>query len=269
MPGQLTPTQYADVNAVLHGFVTRLRSILGLNFRGLYLTGSLALGDFDPHTSDIDFIVLTDVALSEDHIEALRDLHSHFDASDSPWAGKIEAVYITPDALCPNPISTLPYPQVEKDRHLFVEPLESGWIFHLYTLRELGVTVTGPPLRHLIAPIDPDDMRRAAAPVAELWLHQVHHDPTWLPWLREHGQAFVILTLCRLLYTLDTGSVASKPAAARWADQALGSRRAFLVSRSLAVQHGSVPAPESDIAETVALLQYTVDRFQHWKTTIP
>jgi hypothetical protein len=236
----------------------------------MYLTGSLALGDFDPRTSDIDFIVLTDAALSAELVDALRDMHARFDTGGSPWAVRIEAVYANPDALHPNPVSSVPYPQVEKGTPLFMAPLESGWIFHLYTLREHGVTVAGPPMRPLIDPVDPDDMRRAAAPIASLWLEQAHHDPTWVPWLceRKH-QAFVVLTLCRLLYTLDSGSVASKPAAARWAQQALGPRWATLIARSLTNQHSSGRTPESDIADTIAIVRYTVDRFQYWKNTLP
>lgn len=266
MPEPLDPTPYADVNAVLYGFRKHLRAILGKHFRGMFLTGSLALGDFDPHTSDIDLIVLTDATLSADVVEALREMHDRFDTGNSPWAGKIEAVYIPPEALHPHSVSPALYPQVEKGGPLFIAPLESGWIFHCYILREHGVTVAGPPVRPLSDRVDSDDMRRAAAPIAEQWLEQARHDPTWLIWLHERKhQAFVILTLCRLLYTLDSGLVASKLAAARWAEQALGPRWATLIARSLIEQHGSGETPESDRADTIAFVQYTVDRFQHWK----
>ena len=93
------PTPYADVNAVLHDFLARIRLILGERFRGMYLDGSLALGDFAPHSSDIDFVVTTDAQLSDDLFMALRDMHARFDASGSPWATEIEAVYIPRDAL--------------------------------------------------------------------------------------------------------------------------------------------------------------------------
>jgi len=31
-------------------------------------------------------------------------------------------------------------PQIEKDRNLLLEPLEIGWAFQSYTLREYGIT---------------------------------------------------------------------------------------------------------------------------------
>ena len=94
---------------------------------------------------------------------------------------------------------------------------------------------------------------------AGIWLKQARHDPEWLAWVRHReNQAFVVLTLCRMLYTLDSGAVASKPAAARWARNTLDKRWAGLIQRSLAGQHDSGETPDSDVHDTVALVEYTV-----------
>src|SRR5437660_12777051 len=99
MSGSLQPTPYADVNAVLAHFLTQIRAILGDHFRGMYLDGSLALGDFNRETSDIDFIVTTGTDLSHDQFLALRAMHARFNASDSPWATEVEAVYLPEDSF--------------------------------------------------------------------------------------------------------------------------------------------------------------------------
>ncbi|RPJ43754.1 MAG: nucleotidyltransferase domain-containing protein, partial [Chloroflexi bacterium] len=88
------PTPYPDVNTALRHFSTRVQAVLGEQFLGMYLYGSLALGDFDPQTSDIDFIVATKTEIAEDHFTALQALHEQFDAGGSAWAGRIEAAYI-------------------------------------------------------------------------------------------------------------------------------------------------------------------------------
>jgi len=72
----LHPTLYADVNAVLHDFLARIQALLGSHFRGMYLSGSLALGDFDRHSSDIDFVVVTDAEIADDLFVALHDMHA-------------------------------------------------------------------------------------------------------------------------------------------------------------------------------------------------
>ncbi len=92
----MQPTPYPEVNIVpwippLSG----TRGILGERFIGMYLIGSLALGDFSHQRSDIDYVVITDTSRSERIISRLlQAMHVCFDASGSPWAAiVIEAIY--------------------------------------------------------------------------------------------------------------------------------------------------------------------------------
>ena len=261
--GQLHPTPYADVNAVLHDFQGRIQAILVNHFIGMYLYGSLALGDFDPHSSDIDFIVVTDKELADDAFEALKEMHARFDESPSVWAGKVEAAYIPLQALSHMAPTDVTYPQVEKGTALFKGPLEIGWIFQRHTMREHGVIVAGPDPHTLVDPVDPSDMRRAVSALPEMWLEQARNDHSWLEWVcQREAQAFVVLTLCRLLYTLDTADVASKPAAAHWAQKALGKRWAGLIEHALVGQHDEGEISDSEMGDTIALIEYTVERSQ-------
>jgi len=261
MTERLYPTPYADVNEVLHDFLASIQALLGSRFLGMYVLGSLALGDFDPCTSDIDFIVITDTDIGDDLFPRLQDLHANFVLSSSPWAAKVEAVYV-PQTTLRRPVPTSSrYPQVEKGRPLAREPLKSGWVFQCYTLREHGVVVAGPDPRTLVDPINPQDIPPAVAAISGLWLEQARHDPTWLDWLRPRGnQVFVILTLCRMLYSLHTGSVASKTVAAQWAQKELEPPWAALIARSLAGQDEFGEIPPADVDDTVAFIQYTLEQ---------
>jgi hypothetical protein len=262
MTEPVSPTTYPAVNVALRDFLASARAILGSQLRGLYLVGSLAIGDFDADSSDLDIIVVTDGAVSEDHIAALRDLHMRIGASDSPWAERLEAVYIAQEDLRAPASTTTAYPQVERDRPFFVELLEPGWSVQRYTLREHGVVIAGPDPRELLDPVDPDEMRRDGAIIARTWLHQAEHDPTWLDWARPRPYfAFVVATLCRLLYTLETGAVASKPAATRWARQTLDSRWGAFIAHAWTARNGNGEAPQSDSETLVAFIRYTVERY--------
>lgn len=256
-----SPTPFADVNVVLDHFLARIHALLGSHFYGMYLVGSLALGDFDPRSSDIDFVVVTDTDIGDDLFDSLQNIHAQFAASSSPWADKIEAIYIPYSALRHAAPNAAPYPQIEKGTPLFKAPLESGWVFQCSTLRDRGVVVAGPDPRTLIDPIHPQAMHSAAAEIAGLWLEQAENDPTWLPWLRQRdAQTFVILTLCRLLYSLATGSVASKPRAAEWAQQELGEPWATLIERTLAKQHEAGNIAQSEEDETLAFIHFTLEQ---------
>jgi hypothetical protein len=104
------------------------------------------------------------MALAEDHAEdriaALRDFHTRFCGSDSPWTERLEAVYIPKDDLRAPASTITSYPQVERDRPFFVEPLEPGWSLQRYSLRAHGLVIAGPEPRDLLGPVDPDEMRR-------------------------------------------------------------------------------------------------------------
>ena len=88
----------------------------------------------------------------------------------------------------------------------------------------------------------------------------------WAPMLHDTArlrsdeyQVYAILTMCRALYTLETGAVASKPVAARWAQAALGKRRAALIESALAWRPG---VPLDMLDKTLEMIQYTLERSQ-------
>lgn len=261
------PTLYDDVNIVLLDLMARIQTILGNQFVGLYLYGSLALGDFDPQTSDIDFIVVSQSELSVELLPALQAMHAEFDLSGSPWARRIEAAYIPLNALINNASSTRPYPQVEKGTELFLAPLEAGWAFQRYTLRERGVVVSGPRPVTFTDPVDLSEMQLAAGAILGGWQEQAHQDPGWIAWVRQRGcQAFVVLTICRLLYSLETGSVASKREAARWAHKALGATQESLIQCALANQYGEQEISDIELKDTLNFLDDALKQIRNYRS---
>jgi predicted nucleotidyltransferase len=255
------PTPYADVNAAVDFFSARIQAILGAQFVGMYLYGSLATGDFDPQHSDIDLIVLTDGELDDVHFAALRQMHEQFATSGSPKAQRIEAAYIPREALNHRAATEARYPQLETDRPLSREPLEIGWVFQRHSLREHAIVVAGADPRPLIDPVDPDDMRKAIHAIAEMWINDMRSNPTWLDWVvQREAQAFVVLTLCRCLYALDQHTIASKPAATRWAQAALDPRWSGLIERAVEGKHQAGRATHGDIAQTLALVRYVEEK---------
>jgi hypothetical protein len=69
-------TGYADVDAVLAELLAGLRGTLGPQLVGVYLDGLLATGDFAEHSSDIDLLVVTEDALSDEVVAALGTIRT-------------------------------------------------------------------------------------------------------------------------------------------------------------------------------------------------
>jgi hypothetical protein len=267
---QQQPTPYPDVNAVVHDLLTSLHAILGAEVAGMYLVGSLALGDFDPRDSDLDLLIVTVSALSEATVAALRDLHQRFDHSASAWAARLDAVYIPQEVLRESSPTAARYPILEWQELLVLEPLESGWPIQRHTLRAYGVVVSGPDPRSLLDPVHPDELRRASAAKVEEWRARALGDPEWVAGLQVRRQhTYVVLTLCRLLYTLDTGAVASKPAAARWAERTRASRWSELIGRATTgPRTNAADVPEDAVHDALALLEYTDEQYLQWQASL-
>ena len=82
------PTLYKDVNEAIFTLQDCAKEVLGDYYSGMYLYGSLALGDFDPGRSDIDPLIVTSEELPDDVISELKVMHRRLYRSGLAWAKK-------------------------------------------------------------------------------------------------------------------------------------------------------------------------------------
>src|SRR5256885_1458336 len=99
MPDIKEPTAYPHVNALLDHLISQLQTILGPKFVGLYLFGSLVMGDYDDGTSDVDLLAATSDDLDQADFEALKKMHDDIVANDKRWDNHIEVAYLSLEAL--------------------------------------------------------------------------------------------------------------------------------------------------------------------------
>lgn len=249
------PTPYPDVNATLHLLVSGVRAVLDTNLVGIYLYGSLSLGDFDPASSDIDFLVVTRGALPPETLTALARMHTRIATSGASWAKRLEGSYISAAAIRRHDPADAMHPTIGVDWDFGIGVHRADWIVQRHIVREHGVTLWGPPPHTLIDSIAADTLRATMAEVMRgYWVAQLDA-PEWLR-TREY-QAFAILTMCRVLYTLTHGTVVSKPVAAAWARAALGERWSGLIETALRWRTDHTP---DDLTATLSFIRFTLAR---------
>ena len=248
------PTPYPAVNDALALLLHEAGTILGAEFVGLYLYGSLSLGDFTPGSSDVDFLIVTRTVLPTATQESLAALHARLAASELPYARKLEGWYFPLAALRrDDPAARVP--TIGADWPFGLSEPGAVWIIERWIVRERGVTVAGPSPDTLIDPVSPEALRGAVrALLRDFWAQQLG-GPEWLR-PRDY-QAFAILTMCRALHTLAVGTVVSKPAAAAWASAHLDPRWSPLIARPLAWRHDERP---DDMGAMLAFVRWTVER---------
>jgi len=246
------PTPYRDVNLVLQTLLENVRAVLGDYFTGMYLYGSLASGEFDPGRSDIDFLVVTSQKLPGNLISDLETMHVRIGDSGLEWAAKLEGSYIPRDAMPAYSPAGPACPMINESKFR-VARHDVDWVINRHVLSTSGVVIAGPPLRAMINPVRPDELREAALLLLRDRWAPLLNDPDLF--IRPGYQPFVVLTMCRALYTLEHGAVASKRRSAEWLRDKSGSQWADLINQAIVWHDGD---PSGDIGQTWQFMQYVL-----------
>ena len=256
-------TPHAEVNVLLHELLDGVRQILEDQFVGLYLDGSLAMGGFDAD-SDVDFVVVTQAEITDaeatvDTFCRLQALHDRLATGGSYWATNLEGSYISRRVLHRHDPASLLHPNIERGagERLKMALHDESWNVHRWVLREHGITIVGPNPRDLINPLSANVLRRGAVVTLDGWATDLLASPEEIGCLGY--QTYTVLTVCRVLYTLHFGTIASKPVAARWAREALGAPWSALIGRAWFGRHNpGLRAPSDDIDSTLGLIRYAL-----------
>jgi predicted nucleotidyltransferase len=230
-PGMLTPFLRLDELLIEHA--QSLERASTKNFVGMYLIGSLAVGDFDA-TSDVDFMVVTNDELSNQELAAVQVAHSGYLARDDRWPTHLEYSFFPLAKL-----QTLSSPFDKSHR----SPLEERilWYFNgpspersdhdntlvtRWTLRERGVRVLGPEPASFAPVVTPDELRQEIRNSIRGWDRERVLTRGWdreegelssSPHYNRFHQAFFVLNYCRALQGLHEGRISSKREGVEWA----------------------------------------------------
>ncbi len=254
------PTQFHDVNNLLEEILENVQEILGKHFVGMYLFGSLTSGDFD-QDSDIDVLVVIDRELTDMVIVELQAMHQQLASRDSLWAIQLEISYIPQVNLKRYDPAHANHLHLDRGSGEVLHWKQHGsdWIVQRYALRTRGIVVKGPALEPMIEPVSADDLRQAMRVLMTVWAVQLPKEPEWIR--QRGGQSYTVLSMCRILYTLEYGDIISKPAAARWVQETLDPSWKPLIDRAWIGRHNpDLDAEPEDITTTLELVRYTLER---------
>jgi hypothetical protein len=267
MQNQFTP--YPEVNMVLDVLVPEVRSILGDQFIGMYLYGSLAYGGFDVD-SDVDYVVVTKDDLSDSLFSALHEMHARIAKIDSWCAIQLEGSYVPQYALRTfDPVRVL-FNHIDRGPSEQLHRMEikdekisrawwGGWVILRRVLLESGITIAGPLPAALMDPVSLEELKQANLADLHGWFEAMLEDSTQL---ESFGyQPYAVLTLCRILHTHERGTIVSKEDAAKWAQEKLDEPWSSLVTRAwFGRHHPEIKASPDEIERTKDFIRFTLAR---------
>jgi len=250
---------HPDIYDILVRLAGGLAETLGDRLVGFYLTGSLTYGDFDRGSSDIDYLVVMNEPVSDGHRRALVTLHEAIGELHPEWRERIEGSYVTRD-MRPDvrpPARGRPY----LNQGAFWDPdppYGNEWLLNLYVLRACGVALIGPEPETLIGPVAIEDVREASRrDLIDEWLPKAD-DPSFFD--DSHLQAYVTLTLCRILHRAAHDGVASKRVASSWVKETYGEPWRSLVEKAEGWSHGEEMGSNAGVRDFIQFTAQILER---------
>jgi len=247
------PTHYSEVNEIASRLLAGVTTALGDSFVAMYLGGSLATGTFKPQTSDVDFVVITEREIADDLAAPLRRAHERITTHPSKWAQKLEGLYVPRDAARTHGAIAQRCAYLGVGGWFNVGHYQSDWIVQLHLVREHGIVIAGPDPKTLIDPVTPDELRASCAAIMRDWEALLSQPERF----DAEYQVYTVLTMCRVLYTLEHGAVVPKAAAAAWAKERQAGQWGRLIDEAVSWCHG---VPFDHLNQVLDLLRHRIKR---------
>lgn len=232
----------SPVQAVVDNYLDAVGVEVPGLIEGLYLVGSVALGDFRLHGSDIDFVAVTADRPDTKNLAALERVH--FRLRERWRRPFFDGIYVTWDDLANDPALIRPGPSAHESR--FNPNGRGEWNpVTWHTLAQHGVRCQGPAVADLTVWNDPA--------VLAAWTND-NLDTYWRRWLDRGARlvsrdgmaqltawacAWYVLGVCRLHYTLATGAITSKEGAGLYALSAFAEKWRRVIEEALRIRRGA------------------------------
>lgn len=242
-------TPYKSVNDVLNDFVCQANALLSNNIIGIYLFGSLSYNDFNSRRSDIDLAIVIKIPLSQEEGEKIKNLHLELEKKYPLWKERIEGSY-TPLDLFENilpPKQSRPY--FGGGVFYFEAPYGNEWLINNYLLYHKSIALQGADFRTLVNPIDIRDVQKASInDLFKEWEPKII-DKEWLS--NSYYQSYLVLNLCRILYTVMQNSVGSKTVSASWVKNEYAPQWKGLIEEADKWEHGVEMKQQEEVIEFI------------------
>lgn len=227
------------VEAQVTLFRQQLETILGTNILGLYLHGSLAMGSFNPNSSDIDLLVVTAQSMTIETKRRIIELLLHMSMSPCP----IEISLLIEQQIRPFR-QPLPYDlhYSESWREHYRNDLANGqWItwndaqktdvdlaVHLSVVLHRGICLFGRPIKEVFPVVPSEDY---IVSILEDF-KEAQDKKTGMP-------VYFTLNACRIYAYLHDNTILSKDEGGTWALRVLPQEYHPLVKRALDIYRGN------------------------------
>ncbi|KNF10207.1 hypothetical protein CLPU_1c03720 [Gottschalkia purinilytica] len=220
---------------LLNEYVVKLKDCYKDNIFGVYIYNSVALGAFDVNKSDIDILTIINRDFTNEEIVKLKVIHDEL-KSKFKYAKKMEGMYIRIDNLGKVNSEIEPYVYFENGKlH------DSGYYDINYvtwwTLKNNGIEINSPSISELNIDINWNHILLTMNyNLNDYWKKKSDKK---LIFLLDEWVEFSVLTLCRILFTLDNKKISSKCEALKYTMNCVPDDWKLLVKEAMRIRENS------------------------------
>lgn len=208
---------------------------------GIYVTGSIALDDFHPNKSDVDFLVLCKEFPATQVITQLDKLHSTIQKRHGNLL--LNGTYLMEENLRISNVSTGRVLNLHEGK-LTPGLFDMGPVA-LYELTTIARTVAGVPPNKLLIDVHPQQVNN--------FMHE-NINSYWQNWIDKHASytnrrallilfpvltEWAVLGVARQLYTVQTGKIGSKTTAGRFCLDVVPAHYQEIIRQAIQIRKGN------------------------------
>ncbi|AZV57398.1 aminoglycoside adenylyltransferase domain-containing protein [Clostridium sp. AWRP] len=220
---------------MLYEYEVNLKKYFGSKIFGVYLYNSVALGGFDKDKSDIDFITILNKDFEDKDISIVTLIHNELN-SKFKYAKRMEGMYLTKDKV------GKPNSKIEPYLYFCDEKLNSYGYYDInyvtwWTLKYNGIPINSPNVSSLNINVQWNNIVETMNyNLNSYWKNKLCEKNIFLSdeWIE-----FAVLTLCRILYTLDNKSIATKIESAKYTIMNIPDEYKLIIEEAIRIRKNS------------------------------
>ena len=226
-----------------------------------YIIGSIALGEFNEHFSDVDFITVLNRRASPVDLEHLRKIHQSIEKTHPQW--RMSGSYLQASDLGKLDNGLTPHPQFHDG---ILHPAVSHGVNSVtwWELKNHGIPIVGPTPQNFPFTVNWDALiTEMSKNLNSYWRSWTHHPRRIVVLYSDWGIQWVVLGVLRQYFTFRENSITTKVRAGEYALGSLPKQWHPLVQEAINIRQGKndsfYRSRFGRMVETVRFLNYVID----------
>jgi len=258
-----------EVEVVVDHYLQVLNAKLPDLVESFYISGSIALNDYHPGKSDIDFVCLINRDLKFSEMKIIERIHKKIRSKHPKQL--LEGSYVTQKQLgkLDGDMGPVIYFDGKKIRH--DDKSGNAGIVAWFMLKKYGITIIGKPPEHYIPYINIDDLVSYV---------QLNANTYWAEWTEMASKSFSVdgmstlfgrkvewgvLGIARLYYTMHEGDIVSKYKAGKYVLGNVPPNFSRILKEALRIRKGESKSyynsPFKRRKDTLLFMRYMIRQF--------